>query len=95
MQLPYTTMGSGSLAAMSVLEHGYRTDMALADGIALVRDAITAGIFNDMGSGGNVDITVISKDKTERKRPFDQPVGPRFFYFYFYFYSLFIIFPSK
>ena len=27
----------------------------------LVRDAIRAGIFNDLGSGGNVDITVIAK----------------------------------
>ena len=27
----------------------------------LVRDAIRAGIFNDLGSGGNVDLTVIEK----------------------------------
>merc|ERR1712050_414342 len=39
-KLPFTTMGSGSLAAM----------------------AIRAGIFNDLGSGGNVDVCVITKD---------------------------------
>ena len=31
------------------------------DAIALCRDAIRAGIFNDLGSGGNVDLCVITK----------------------------------
>ena len=30
------------------------------DAIALVKDAIRSGIFNDLGSGSNVDICVIS-----------------------------------
>lgn len=29
----------------------------------LVRDAIAAGITNDLGSGSNVDITIIRKDQ--------------------------------
>lgn len=33
------------------------------EAIALVNQAIQAGIFNDLGSGSNVDICVISKDR--------------------------------
>ena len=36
----------------------------------LVADAIRAGIFNDLGSGSNVDVCVITKDKTEMIRPY-------------------------
>lgn len=120
-------MGSGSLAAMSVFETGYKEDMnevstqptltklyvvsagrrcdqtTLAaflcdssleipasclraighparlvsaslshasfadeqeDAVKLVRDAILAGVFNDLGSGSNVDINVLRKDGT-------------------------------
>ena len=38
----------------------------------LVRDAIAAGIFNDLGSGSYVDLCVITKDKVEYLRPFDE-----------------------
>lgn len=38
----------------------------------LVRDAIAAGIFNDLGSGSNVDVCVITKDKVDYIRPFDE-----------------------
>lgn len=63
-RLPYATMGSGSLAAMSVLESGYKDDLDEAAAIDLVAAAIEAGIFNDLGSGSNVDVTVIKKGKT-------------------------------
>ena len=36
------------------------SDMERDEAIALVRDAIRSGIFNDLGSGSNVDICVIS-----------------------------------
>ena len=39
--------------------------------MALVRDAIRAGIFNDLGSGSNVDLCVITKDGAEELRPYD------------------------
>jgi len=58
-KLPYVTMGSGSLAAMSVFETRYADDMDEATAISVVQDAIRAGIFNDLGSGSNVDITII------------------------------------
>jgi 20S proteasome subunit beta 2 len=62
-RLPYATMGSGSLAAMSVFESLYTDDMDEKAAINLVDEAIQAGIWNDLGSGGNVDICVISKTK--------------------------------
>lgn len=75
-RLPYTTMGSGSLAAMAVFESRYQEDMDEAAAIELVRDAIRAGIFNDLGSGSNVDITVIKKDgSVDKKRTYEEAAG--------------------
>ncbi|CAH2047810.1 unnamed protein product [Thlaspi arvense] len=47
---PFATMGSGSLAAMSVFEAKYK------EGLTLVALAICSGIFNDLRSGSNVDL---------------------------------------
>jgi len=63
-KLTYTTMGSGSLAAMSVFETGYVDDMEEAEAVELVKRAILAGIFNDLGSGSNVDTLTIRMDGT-------------------------------
>ena len=71
-KLPYVTMGSGSLAAMATFESGYKPNMKKQEAMQLVRDAIAAGIFNDLGSGSNVDLCVIEKDlKVDYIRPFD------------------------
>ena len=70
-KLPYVTMGSGSLAAMGVFEDGFRPDMEKEEGCRLVRDAIAAGVFNDLGSGSNIDVCVITKDGVEYIRPYD------------------------
>merc|ERR1712154_551715 len=59
--------GSGSLAAMSVFETGWQEDMTEEEGVDLVKRAILAGIFNDPGSGSNVDICVIRMDGTVSK----------------------------
>ncbi|KAG5604830.1 hypothetical protein H5410_026322 [Solanum commersonii] len=59
--LPYATMGSGSLAAMAMFESKYREGMSKDEGIKLVAEAILSGVFNDLGSGSNVDICVITK----------------------------------
>lgn len=67
--LPYVTMGSGSLAAMAVFESRYKPDMQVADAMQLVTDAISAGVFNDLGSGSNVDLCVITADKVDYMRP--------------------------
>ncbi|CAG2175438.1 unnamed protein product [Oppiella nova] len=70
--LPYVTMGSGSLAAMAVFEARWRPDLTLAEGQQLVRDAIAAGIFNDLGSGSNVDLCVITKSGANYLRTYDE-----------------------
>nr|AFM90530.1 proteasome subunit beta type-7-like protein [Callorhinchus milii] len=68
-KLPYVTMGSGSLAAMAVFEDRYKEGLEESEAKQLVRDAIAAGIFNDLGSGSNVDLCVIKKDQLDYVRP--------------------------
>lgn len=75
-RLPYVTMGSGSLAAMAVFEAGWRENMEREEAKKLVSEAIQAGIFNDLGSGSNVDLTIITKDSTEVLRNYLTP-NPR------------------
>lgn len=70
-KLPYATMGSGSLAAMSVFESRWKPEMEEEEGKKLVRDAIAAGIFNDLGSGSNVDLCIIRKGSTEYLRNYE------------------------
>ncbi|MBA0577783.1 hypothetical protein Golob_024361, partial [Gossypium lobatum] len=74
--LPFATMGSGSLAAMAVFESKYREGLTRNEGIELVTEAICSGIFNDLGSGSNVDICVITKGGKEYLRNHLQP-NPR------------------
>lgn len=64
-KLPYTTMGSGSLAAMAVFETDWREDMEEKEAVELVKRAILAGVFNDLGSGSNVDVGIIRLDGTK------------------------------
>ncbi|THG98474.1 hypothetical protein EW026_g3714 [Hermanssonia centrifuga] len=72
-KLPYVTMGSGSLAAMAVFENGWKPDMEREEALQLVTAAISAGIFNDLGSGSNVDACVITANHTEMLRNFVKP----------------------
>lgn len=62
-QLPYMTTGSGSLAAMGVFETMWKENLSRQEAIDLCAEAIKAGIFNDLGSGSNVDVCVMEKDK--------------------------------
>jgi len=62
-KLPYVTMGSGSLAAMSVFESMWKPQLTRDEAVELASEAIKAGIFNDLGSGSNVDVCIIEKDK--------------------------------
>ncbi|KIP02005.1 hypothetical protein PHLGIDRAFT_112515 [Phlebiopsis gigantea 11061_1 CR5-6] len=72
-KLPYVTMGSGSLAAMAVFEAGWKPNMERQEALDLVTAAISAGIFNDLGSGSNVDACIITADKTEMLRNHVRP----------------------
>ena len=67
-KLPYVTMGSGSLAAMAVFETQWKAKLTRQEAIDLASNAIQAGIFNDLGSGSNVDVCVITKDMTTLMR---------------------------
>ncbi|EGW33722.1 20S proteasome, regulatory subunit beta type PSMB7/PSMB10/PUP1 [Spathaspora passalidarum NRRL Y-27907] len=59
----YQSLGSGSLAAMAVLETNFREDLTKEEAIKLCADAIEAGIWNDLGSGSNVDVCVMEVGK--------------------------------
>ncbi|KAK6198526.1 20S proteasome, regulatory subunit beta type PSMB7/PSMB10/PUP1 [Scheffersomyces amazonensis] len=59
----YQSLGSGSLAAMAVLETNFKEDMTKEEAIKLCADAIQSGIWNDLGSGSNVDICVMEVGK--------------------------------
>ncbi|KAI6144316.1 nucleophile aminohydrolase [Pisolithus tinctorius] len=72
-KLPYVTMGSGSLAAMAVFENGWKPNMEREEALKLVCDAVAAGIFNDLGSGSNIDACVITATHTEMLRNFVKP----------------------
>jgi 20S proteasome subunit beta 2 len=72
-KLPYVTMGSGSLAAMSVFETQWKPKCSKDDAVKLCADAIQAGIFNDLGSGSNVDVAVITSEKTSLMRGYITP----------------------
>jgi len=67
------TMGSGSLAAMSVFETQWKPTLTEDEAVELASNAIQAGIFNDLGSGSNVDVAIITKEKTTLKRGFVKP----------------------
>ena len=74
-KLPFVSMGSGSLAAMSVLETGWRTKLNLEEAVSLIANSIKAGIFNDLGSGSNVDVCVIHRDgSVDYRRNYEIPV---------------------
>jgi 20S proteasome subunit beta 2 len=62
-KLPYVTMGSGSLAAMAVFETQWKKNCTRDEAVHVCAEAIKAGIFNDLGSGSNVDVCVIEKGK--------------------------------
>ncbi|TFK66351.1 20S proteasome subunit [Pluteus cervinus] len=72
-KLPYVTMGSGSLAAMAVFESGWQPNMTRDDALNLVKAAVAAGIFNDLGSGSNIDACIITATHTEMLRNVETP----------------------
>lgn len=73
-KLPYMTMGSGSLAAMSVFESEYNDHLSESQAVELVAKAIMAGVLNDLGSGSNVDICVIKAGSVDMKRNYLKPM---------------------
>jgi len=66
--VPYTALGSGGLAAMGVLEAGYKVGMTMEEGVKLVKNAVLAGINNDLGSGSQVDMVIITPTRVKYER---------------------------
>lgn len=64
----YTALGSGGLAAMAVLDSRYKDEMTLNEATQLVKDAVAAGISNDLGSGSQIDLCIINRDSVEYRR---------------------------
>ena len=83
---PYITLGSGSLAAMGIMETTYKDNMTEEEAKNMCISAIEAGIYHDLGSGSNVDVCVIKKDKvdmyrnirSDNKKVFSKPGGYKF-----------------
>merc|ERR1711920_1061185 len=71
--LPYVTMGSGSLAAMAVFEAEFKSGMTEEEAMKLVQAAIMSGINNDLGSGGSVDLMVITAKGYTHHRNIERP----------------------
>ncbi|KAG2446249.1 hypothetical protein HXX76_000841 [Chlamydomonas incerta] len=69
--LPFATMGSGSLNAMAMFEAYYKDDMTRQEAMELVARGIRSGVMNDLGSGSNVDLCVITKDGVEYLRNYE------------------------
>merc|ERR1712178_514200 len=70
-KLPYTTQGSGCLAAMSILEAGWKPNMTEYEAKKLVAESVKAGILCDGYSGSKCDIVVVTSDRAEVTRPFE------------------------
>ena len=58
---------------MSIFEAEFKENMEEEEAKALVAKAIRSGIFNDLGSGSNVDLRVIRKDGTVEFRNCETP----------------------
>ncbi|XP_072492199.1 proteasome subunit beta type-10 [Notamacropus eugenii] len=71
--LLFTAMGSGQGPAISVLEDRFKPNMTLEEGQQLVVEAVTAGILEDLGSGSNVDVCVITQAGTKIQRAVSTP----------------------
>jgi 20S proteasome subunit beta 2 len=65
---PYLTLGSGSLSAMAVLEAHYKENMTEEEAVKLCVTAIEGGVYHDLYSGSNVDVSIIKKGKVDYLR---------------------------
>lgn len=57
----FTALGSGGMAALSVLEHDYKSNLSLEEAVDLAVTAVKAGIQHDMGSGSQVDVCILRR----------------------------------
>mmetsp|Transcript_35709 Transcript_35709/g.69961 ORF Transcript_35709/g.69961 Transcript_35709/m.69961 type:complete len:252 (+) Transcript_35709:55-810(+) len=73
-KIPFISMGSGSLAAMTILENNYQNNLSLRKAVLIIQESIKAGIYSDTGSGGSIDLCILTKKKIRiiRNKIFNQ-----------------------
>ncbi|XP_043652330.1 proteasome subunit beta type-2 isoform X1 [Drosophila teissieri] len=59
---PFTSLGSGNLSAMSILESRWSEDLSEKSACALACDAVAVGMKNDLNSGGMVSLCIVRRD---------------------------------
>lgn len=69
MAKPFAAQGSGSYAAISVLERDFKPDMAEEEAVNLVQCALQAGMHGDNASGNSLNLVIMRPEKTEFKGP--------------------------
>lgn len=77
-RLAYGALGSGCTDALAVLEScvshlvddnvPYMLNIKCSEAIDIIRQAVRAGIMNDLGSGSHVDLCVITQEGTRQWR---------------------------
>lgn len=58
MFMPYYSMGSGSLAALGILEAKYEENLSIENAVLLAAEAIEGGIFHDLGYSTHMIVTI-------------------------------------
>ena len=63
----FAALGSGEQAAASVLEASWRPGLSLDEAVLLAVSAVQAGVENDLGSGGGVDVCILAEEEEEEE----------------------------
>ncbi|KHJ87050.1 hypothetical protein OESDEN_13184 [Oesophagostomum dentatum] len=74
MAKPFAAQGSGSYAAISVLERDFKQNMTEDQAVDLVQRALHAGMHGDNASGNSLNLVIMRPGKTE----FRGPIVPEF-----------------
>uniref|UniRef100_A0A1I7XHY6 proteasome endopeptidase complex n=1 Tax=Heterorhabditis bacteriophora TaxID=37862 RepID=A0A1I7XHY6_HETBA len=69
MAKPFAAQGSGSYAAISILERDFKTEMTEEEATDLVQRALYAGMHGDNASGNSLNLVVMNSDKTVFRGP--------------------------
>ncbi|GMT04032.1 hypothetical protein PENTCL1PPCAC_26206 [Pristionchus entomophagus] len=69
MARPFAAQGSGSYAAISVLEKDFKIGMTEEEASKLVQEALHAGMHGDNASGNSLNLVVITPEKTVFRGP--------------------------
>ena len=60
-KVPFVSLGSGSLAATSILDNNFKKNLSFNQAFLILQESLKAGIYNDTGSGGSIDLCIITK----------------------------------